>query len=410
MNYTQENEALTWSQQLSSGPTLKLRAAEIHRERTGIHAKISISLNEVALSWSVLNIERDTDRTHLSNSAFKHFGSAERSAYSAASLKHDLDLFCGGLWEEQQGQFLPVGLSGAEEDAPVSFYLKPFVVQGAGTLIYALPGSGKSWWAILAAVAIDAGINGIWPVRQAKVLFINLERSGLSVSQRLARANQALGLHRSRKLLMLNAKGRSLRDVSEAISKAVQQAEVQVVFLDSISRSGFASMVEDDNVNSIMDLLNRLCPTWLAIAHTPRGDQSHVYGSVMFDAAADIVARVSSQEKRDERKLGVGVEIVKANDVPKEAMHVISLQFDDGGITSVKRASPVEFPELDTSHKYSLTEEIALYLKEVGRASASEIAKELDRNRANISVVLNSHDGFMRVGKEGKEVFYGLKT
>jgi hypothetical protein len=389
--------------------TLKFSARNVARQRTGVHARVSLTLAKTTLAWSVLNIERDEDRTRLANSAHRHLTDSDAQAYPRETLKHDLDVFCDGLWDEVVASFLPEEVEGAPEGQGPVYVLKPFVVHGGGTILFAPPGSGKSWWAFLAAVSVDSGTDGLWDVTPAKTMIINLERSRNSTAQRLGAVNASLGLPRNRPLVMLNARGRSLKDVLESAARAIDERAVDFVVLDSISRSGMGKMVEDDSVNSIMDTLNRLCPTWLALAHSPRADATHAFGSVMFDAAADVVSRLVCQEKREEDELGIGVEIHKANDLPKAPMDVISLTFNGTGLKAVSQASIFQYPELNAGRKISMTEEVQGYLETQGQSDATTIARELGRNRANIASLLRNTDRFIVVKKEGHKTLYGLK-
>ena len=410
IDYERINDDLIHKVKLKTSKTLIFSARSVRRERTGIHARISISIKDLVLAWSLFNIDRDEDRTRLTNAAFKGLSQKDAEAFPKEILKHELDNFCSGLWDAIIKSFMPEEMSGAEKLIGAKYVLNPFVVHGGGTVVFAPPGSGKSWWAFLAAVSVDAGLDTLWPVIPAKTMIINLERSKLSTQQRLGAVNLALGLPQNRKILMLNARGQSLRNVLESVARAVEEYAVDFVVLDSISRTGMGKMVADDDVNAIMDTMNGICPTWLALGHSPRADATHMFGSVMFDAAADIVARLICQEKRDEDVLGVGVEIYKANDVPKAPMDIIKLSFNGTGLVGVHRAHMFEFSELNANRKMSMTEEVESYLENIGSADATTIAKELGRNRANISRLLSSSDKFIVVKRDKHKVSYGVKA
>src|SRR3990167_8267614 len=89
---------------LASGNELRIAARDIRREHTGVHANVSISLNWVSLAWTNFNIERDEDRVRLSNSTYAHLdpkaNALDIAEFSKTTMKHALDLFCFGLWEE----------------------------------------------------------------------------------------------------------------------------------------------------------------------------------------------------------------------------------------------------------------------------------------------------------------------
>jgi hypothetical protein len=149
---------------------------------------------------------------------------------------------------------------------------------------------------MLMAVSVDAGISSLWRVERVPALIVNLERGAESLATRLGRVNRVLGLDGRRPLFMLNARGRSLQDVMPAAERFVRREGIGFVVLDSISRSGFGDLKEDRVANAIVDALNRLCPTWLAVAHTPRSDETHEFVSVHFQAGEDVGIRLTSQE------------------------------------------------------------------------------------------------------------------
>ena len=168
---------------------------------------------------------------------------------------------------------------------------------------------------------LSANVDKVWPVSRAKVLFINLERSALSIQRRLGLVNTALGLDADRKLLTLNARGKSLVDIKDVVAATVAKYDVGLIILDSISRAGQGSLIEDRPVNAIVDTLNNLAPSWLALAHTPRSNESHVFGSVHFEAGADVVVKLLSE--RTEDTLGIGLEIVKENDIGRTPKQIL---------------------------------------------------------------------------------------
>lgn len=376
-----------------------------------MHATISISIanpsqEEALLAWSNSNIERDEHRTRLANSVVTYLHEEDKGFL----VKHYLDEFCYGLWAEHLTNYMPEDMAGAEEARGPLFLLRPYIVYGAGTILFAAPGRGKSYIGIIMAVSIDAGIRQFWPVESARVLFINLERSADSVKQRLGNINEVLGLPRTRKLLTLNAKGRRLEEVAESAKVMIQKRGVHLVILDSISRAGFGDLNENRPVNSIIDCLNDLCPTWAALAHTPRKDEEHIFGGIHFEAGADIVVQILSQQSQN-GTLGLGLQITKANDIStRYSLDMFALEFGELGLTQIRPAKQYEFPDIMTKRKVSLLEEVTEYLLENTMASATEIANDLGRGRPKISLLLSQHPSFTIVKKEKRNVLYGLKS
>ena len=392
---------------LMSSHTLRIRAENVRRERTGVHARITILLDEAVLSWDVFNVERSEERGRLAKSAYQRLPEGIDNLCGLEDLKAHLDSFASSLWDSAVDKDMPGLVTPSETIEKIEFYAEPFVVRGGGTILFAPPGFGKSYVCLLLAVSMDAGVNSLWPVRKARALFINLERSEESVKRRLAVVNRALGLPVNRPLLMLNRRGHALADIAEAVRKAIRQLRVDAIFLDSISRFGSGDLNENATANRMIDTLSSLCPTWLALAHTPRADETHAFGSVHFEAGADLMVRLSSERKGSD--LGIGLSITKSNDVPHGQMRCYCLSFKDSQLAAVRVANPGEFGELALAKKRSLTQEIAEYLMEEHTATTTQIANGIGRNRSNVSTVLNESEEFKKAGKAGKDQLWELR-
>jgi len=387
-----------------------LAAREIRRERTGIHARVDVVVNGVTLAYSTFNVEKDEDRVRLGNSAFKQYSQNGLAVdYPATFLKKDLDLFCDGLWDEQMAVMMPEPMVGVAVRAPPSFLLRPYILKDSGTLIFAPPGRGKSFILLCMAVSLDAGLSVIWPVEQTPVLFVNLERAKRSVEARLGNVNAVLGVSRERPLHTLNARGRGFLDVLEPVQRYVTEHRIGCVFLDSLSRAGMGDLNENQPANKIIDALNELGTAWLALAHTPRNDPSHIYGSMHFEAGADILVRQLSQQDSHEAPLGIGLDLDKANDIPKFPMRILALEFDAAGLTGLRPAKVGEFPEVEGGGKVSLAHEVREYLLQVGASTATQIAKALGRNRSNLSGLLVRDHQFAAIARKQNQVYYGVR-
>ncbi len=423
VEYQVDGNSLLARVQADTSHALVFRAENVRQERTGVHAKISIEMTNgspntgALLAWSNFNVERDEDRVRLANSAGKHLerqNGKDRSwlipSYPANYLKNDLDQFCMGLWDAQLAQTMPEMCAGSLEPKPPEFLLYPFVLKEGGTIIFAPPGRGKSYTLLLMAVSIDAGLSALWqPVQPSKVLFINLERSARSVADRLGNVNESLALPRDRRLPMINRRGRSLGDVAAAAERYIRDNDVGVVFVDSLSRAGAGDLADNQAVNRVADVLNGMAPSWVALAHTPRGDESHLYGSVMFEAAADCVVQLLSEQEED-GPLGIGLQIVKQNDIGKLPMWTMALEFGFAGLERVRNARPGEFPDVEHGRKLTMRESLRDHLADIGMATATEIARDLNMDRSNVSRMLASDKLFSLVRKDRAGAFYGLSA
>jgi hypothetical protein len=416
MDYVREDDALTFVRRVGQY-RFRFKAERIRQERTGVHARVAVALNDVDLAWGYLNVDKDEDRVRFTNSAYKMIAPDYRKnglvEYPSDYLRKDLNDFCAGLWVAQVEQFMPEIMEGAEEREGPAFLLEPFILDGGGTIVFGPPGRGKSYAMLLLAIALDAGLGehrAPWGAAlPRKTLIINLERSAKSLQQRIGNVNRCLGLNAKRPLHVLNARGRSLEDVMPAVTRYVNKHGIDVVFLDSLSRAGLGDMNANDSVNKIVDRLNSL-PTWVALGHTPRADSTHVYGSQMFDAAADLTVRLQSQQDED-GPLGIGLELDKRNDVAWHAMKIVALEFDDYGLASMRPAKPGEFPDVESGQKLSMRQCVMQFLQDCdgGVSDASSVAEATGFSRENVSRMLaNDKSHFTFVRKEGRSALYGV--
>ena len=409
LNYSSNGDgALDHTKVLIDGSELRFTAKDIRRQATGVHARVGMFLDGGLLAWSNFNTDRSADRTTLAGKAHRTMSKLRGIDFLREELEQLFDLFCLGLWEKHIGQFGAESLAG-DATLGVEFLLKPYQLSDGGTLLFAPPGSGKSYIALLWAVSVDAGVSQFFEVKQAPVLFLNLERSRSNIQRRLGCINTALGLDPSRALTTINARGKPLSQIRESIAESVRQRGVKLVVVDSISRTGQGDLVKNEVANSIIDQLNDLAPAWMALAHTPRADSSHIFGGVHFDAGADVVVRLLSDRVDD--RLAVGLSIVKANDIGIYPMSVFEFGFDSFGLQTIEKSSTKAHPSLLEGESVSLAQELLDYIsQEAGRTTASLASKILRKHRSTIARVLSSDKRFLQVTAPvgSREKWYGV--
>ena len=395
------------------------QASNVRNERTGVHATVSVGFREhgrgaIPLDEDTYNVGRREDRERLVNAIYKKDAIKEillANGYEHARMSMDLMLFQRGLYSFEIGSQEAERRGGSNERLQKSFVIDPFVVEGGGTIIFAPPGRGKSWLGMLFCVTVDAGINSFWPVTQGPALFVNLERSADSVDVRLGDINQALGLPRSRPLLRLDRRGRSLPDVIDGIQRTVEKEGVKFVLVDSLSRMGYGNLIDNDPANKAMDALNSLSPAaWAVLAHTPRGDESHTFGSQMFDAAADVTVQLMTDDKTKDNMLGIGLRVDKANDISKQrGITQIAIEFDNYGLKFVRQARGNEFVEISSQRKDSTAQQVMNLVRTLGKADAGSIAESIGVDRSTVSSILQNPEYFKAVGKDGRKVVYSIR-
>jgi 5S rRNA maturation endonuclease (ribonuclease M5) len=409
--YEFRDENIIWKKKVEN-ISLIFKAERIREEKTGIHARVSISTMNQMLSWSLFNVERGEDRVRLANSAYKALkGHIETDKYSEANFKADLDEFCAGLWEFYVSRFVPEAMSG-NNDSPLQYLLKPYLVDNGGTILFARPGAGKSYTSLLWAISVDAGCNKFWGVRQTNVLFINLERSKQSLARRVAHVNQALGLPANRPLFTLNARGRSLYDVLPTCQKFIKGQNIGLIVLDSISRAGYGDLNDNQAGNRIIDALSAMCGSWLALGHVSKSSEERIFGSVMQEAGADICVQLSSQSNDEKNMLGIGWEVTKTNDTARVLQSIFALEFNDNGLCNVREAIEGEFIEIEGKRKKSMGSAVIDFIlnQDTADATATEIEAMTGFSRVNVCNLLNKNNGkFCKTRKDGRNQYYGVK-
>ena len=407
-------------------------AKDLRQERTGLHASIQAFYNNELLAWTTCNIERDEDRVRFSGSVARRLERLSRidqapviNAYPKESIKIDLDSFAYSAWPTFMTGFASELVEG-NADLALSYLIDPFLLDDAGTLMYARPGRGKSQIAMTMAVSVDAGINSIWPVRQVPSYYINLERPPSSLQRRLGQINEALGLNPSRPLRILNARSRSLRDVVEQVDKEMDEYGIGFVILDSISRAGMGDLNDNRVGQQIINELNKVIDgkgaSYLAIGHTSwGGDESdgHIYGSIQQEAGADVMLGLRSARNPDnEGQLGVLLEMTKYNDAPPKESPLVVFEWDSFGLKSVDTGSITDFPDLEDHKEVKMidrdwirkfaTDEI---LNE-GPQSVSNLVKAMSEQRPikspAVSKALSTDKNFLKEdGHRGKWDYIG---
>lgn len=410
---------------------LILQATDVRQERTGVHAKVTIAIGTTAeghLSTTVFaedtfNVGRSEDRIRLGNHAlkdplFKKDPFKPLLPRIEPVLHHELLLFTRGLWEFEVGVDVGELLAGSEERIEADYLLEPYLLRNAGTIAFAPPGAGKSWTGILFGVLVDAGLAYPWPVKQTRTLYVNLERSRESFLHRLADVNEALGLPRNRPLHSINMRGSTLQAIEERLKRYIAKQKIELVIIDSLSRAGAGNMNDNEPANKAMDVLNGLGCGWFLLGHTAREDSGHLFGSQMFDAAADIMVRVMSQRSQIRSPvgvnstLGIGLIGTKANDVALPPLTVMRLEFErKKGLIAIQKAEPGEFLDIEnTAHGDDPTEALRKYLLGVGAADIATIARDIGVPRRKVASALARRAEFriVRTSDEGK-AYYGVQ-
>ena len=385
-------------------------AYEIAKERGRPHALVYVKVNAQVAARSRVNLEDSKDATWLAGRAHEHLGKELAEEHTRKAIETDLNDFFDGVWPQWMTQYAPELMGGAAERTEIPMLIEDLVVEQGGTMIVAPPGRGKSYVAMLLQVSAQFGNNQLFRIpKQANSLYVNLERSRESMRQRLGNVNEVLGMDRNTAHHFLNARGRGLADVYDSVERYVNDNRIEFVVLDSISRAGYSgSLTEDVTSNRITDALNGLGVTWLGLGHTPRADDTHEYGSIMFRAGVDVMVILNSQQKPD-GTMGIGLRVDKGNDIGNVPQTIIGLAFDEKGLVRAWKARASEFPEVAAGKETNDSDVIYDYIALAGSARPIQIARETGLAMQKIGQILRTDTRrFVRQISLDKQISYRL--
>ena len=388
-------------------------ATDIRKEDTGVHAEISIEFDGFD-TYTVCNVKRDPDRGRLINKAHKTFGgSLEESEYILPKMQlvQKFDNFCKNIWPTFIKVQSPTMVKGTSEVSSVLYTLKPHVLTGGGTIMFGKPGKGKSFTGIMMALAVQYGTNHYWHTDKGNALFVNLERPDRTMPPRIGAVGKALGIENA-KLPVMDARGSSLKDVHSILESYVKTNETKFVVIDSISRAGQGDMKEDKVATKTIDMLNNIGISWLAIAHTPKYDETIYYGNSQYEAGADVMLRHTSTVIDDVGSIALLLEVTKANDMPVPKPMGLHYSFGDLGLNSIRFAKQHEVASLETEPDLyrnikDLLDEFTTGMTITGMANKLSVSRTEVVDKIKIML---GNKTVVAMGKEGNEKKYGLVT
>ena len=321
---------------------------DLEQKPTGLHGMIEVYINGAQVAYDNVNYTKSTQRKSVAGDAYSD-GDLDVVAkfYPRKHMHKDLAIFASKAYPMYLGK-VEVSMVHGDPMLEIKEYIKGLIPKGTGVIVNSRPGMGKSWIVMLIAVTVDSGSTTLWNAERGNVLYINLERSESSMRRRLGGVNTALGLDYNRPLRFLNVRGKSLVDIRDSVKDIVEKEDIKLIIVDSISRAGMGSLIEDNVAMKITDLLNNLVQetdrAWLGIAHRAHANQN-VFGSIHFIAAADVVVKLESARNLN-KELGIKLTVEKQNDLPPSMPTLIGLSFDTMGINNVWRPFEYEFPDL----------------------------------------------------------------
>lgn len=409
------DRSVFWQKVLDAQFTVYIHARDIRRERGTLYAEIVIYVNKTRMDGDDFNLRKNEDKKRLVNGAHKKFSPEAQSLYPVDHLKHDLDIFCEELprfWEEDQ--FTIENYAPGKAIPPISFVMVPYLLEDAITIVYGPQGTGKSYLAKLIGLSVCGASNGFWRVVAPRpVLYVNLERPRKSMERRARMLMKALSVEKETCMDYLHAPGAHLPTVAPRIRAWILAHPGAMLILDSLSFTGIGPLNDDTTGAKAISLLRSLGGTWLVLGHTPRGDDTHLLGSTIQDAGADLMVRLSSE--KDKNRNGLALEVTKTNDTGIASRYYLAFEFSEmdaegrSDLMKVRPAQAKEFPALlGDAQDRDWKEKVRAYLWEVEEATGTKIAAECHLHRPTVAAFLKNSSEFVPSKKDGKEQFYRL--
>lgn len=428
MKLTVDGDTVRHVTRMANDDALRFEVTRLRDEHTGVHGKLRIIYNSTVLATTILNIDKTEQRKTLVNDAWEfQFGAwrakgdwvhPDGKEYGRLDLKHEIDQFCGealqALTDSYGSQIQEHDLT--TEPTRPQFLLEPYLIENGGTILFAAGGSGKSYLVQAWGICIASDIAHIWTVKQAPVLYINLERSKGEMEYREYHLVAALGLPSRRTgVEYLHMRGQGL---SAALRRAEPWAKAHpgaLIILDSVSRAGLGSLNDDEPAMQFIDMMGSLGATWVGIGHTSKASSDRITGSAHYENGADIAIKLSSEEKGTvgEFTLGLSLQITKVNSGRKTKPEHYAFEWNGtGNLSDVRTASEVEFPDLFLERKVGRVERVIDYLKAVGSATLAMISEATGLEPSEISRIANKPEGpFVRLpGMQNGAFLYGLRV
>ena len=409
------DHSVYWQTKLDTGTVIYFHARDIRRERGYLYAEVAVYGNKARLGADDFAVKKNEDRRRLAKEAHGKLGDPDKAVYPHDYFKHDLDIFLEELprfWEEDQfslDRYEPGG-----EIPAMSFVMVPYLIEDAITIIYGPQGTGKSYLAKLIGLNVCGATNGFWPIPAPRpVLYVNLERPRRSMERRAKMLMGVLGITDPPCMDYLHAPGAHLPTIAPRLRAWHLEHANGCFILDSMSFTQVGSVNDDTTATKTISLLRSIGGTWVVLGHTPRGDTSHVIGSTLQDAGADVMVRLSSERVGSTN--GLAMEVTKANDISFPKKYYLAFEFEKpdmegrANLHCVRQANAQEFPELllEGTGKTAL-EKLLSYLHEVSEATPEDASKATGVPYTKVSTLFNRRNEFVFVRREGHKKLYGL--
>ena len=379
---------------LLDGSEVMLVAKHVRRERTGVHAELTVARRSEGriqlLDYNNFNIGRSEDRSRLAKGAYGLLSEEVSATWPLAQLQYELTVFCRAVGLAQERT-----LSKKFGDIPlvrtVDWDMEPLLLAKEATIVYGAGGAGKSAFAEAVALSMETGlelVQGFVPATKRRAMYLGWE----------AGENEA----RRRQWLISNAKGElvasdqarhleataPLAQMVDHLAREVGEWEIGFLVIDSLAPASGGDQESAEQALNFFAALRRLHCTSLVIAHTPKNaSEKTVFGSVFYSNLARNVWELRAVPA--DNGITIALYHRKANNTRLYKPIGIKLQWSDETL-SFRRTSVLDEPYFVIG--MPIQDQIAAVLRD-GAKTTAEIAELVGKPKDTVLRILNRFKG-----------------
>ncbi len=314
-----------------------------------------------------------------------------------------------------------IDLSQVEPRGEDIYLLRPFVIEGAASGVFADGGTGKSLFALAAAVSVATGTNllGFSPSRVGPVLYLDWEWDEEAHAERLQALGVGYGIEIPEEAIFYRREMASINEAAANIRAFIAAKGIVMVVVDSLGMARGGEPESAELTIKTFATMRTFGVPVLFVDHVAKHstDKSHSFGSVYTRNSARLMWRMDAEEAETMGPKRIGLVNTKWNrrfvkarglllEIESDEMdRMISCRFDDCE------------PPLITVKTTGQRQLLYAVLKATGRAmKVYEIEEKLleagtPLKENVIRAVLSRYkDSFVSMTDERKVVTWGLLT
>ena len=316
--------------------------SNIHHEKDGLKCKLTVNMTSVSklIRQGAFNLSSTRTRTEWQRALSERVKEIESDAWY--EVMEQICAMSERRWEE--GDPL-IKLADVDESDAEPFLLAPFIVQGGPSVIFADGASGKSMFALAAALSIATNIpvlgEGRYPKKRGPVVYLDWEWSAAEHKKRLVALCKGHDIPELPDNLYYRRESAPLVDSAVAIRRLLAEVGAVCVVVDSL---GFARGGEPDSADltlKVFAAINSWGVPALITDHTNKNggnQQQSGFGSIYSKNSARTMWRLDTVHNEEGSNLMSGLVNTKANGklYSPQAFQINIRTDDDYNLTSIK--------------------------------------------------------------------------